>query len=459
MFVFTIGFLAFMLLPQFVLPLIAMFSPEGAKTHRHMVETTVPVIRTLGPLGLLALVLWSVATSWGDSAIYFSPADVDFLFPGPFSRRDLLLYKLSQSIRGNIAAGTFFSIFTAPRAPLLAGAWFGTVLSVLFLNAITLTLTLVGESFRSRLIAVDESCSPPSWHRRPRDRRGAAWRWRRRFADCCRAISPVVGRVNCAGPVRGVSADHHCPRAERGRGLGERWRRDDRGTVRPVDQPGFQLPGGGTAGERAQCMRTCSVADNRAAAPSQTCPSASPAASHPAFAVAWRPRAKYLATVAAAGSPLAGAFDAGGNRRGDGPVLFMVAKQSGSHSQVLLPAVVIGGLAYQSLLASIQLPTGFRGDIDRIDWLKSLPLHPAAIVGGQVSGGALLLSAMQAILLIAVWIEQYVPCYCWRRLTIVLLSCADDQQRYESQTKSAHRIVPGERGSAHRRRPEATAKH
>jgi hypothetical protein len=30
-------------------------------------------------------------------------------------------------------------------------------------------------------------------------------------------------------------------------------------------------------------------------------------------------------------------------------------------------------------------------------------------------------------------------------------SCADDQQCCESQPRGAHRIVPGERGSAHRR--------
>src|SRR4029077_3902103 len=45
----------------------------------------------------------------------------------------------------------------------------------------------------------------------------------------------------------------------------------------------------------------------------------------------------------------------------------------------------------------------------------------------------------------------------WLRLASLVLrncgNCADDQQCCESQTKGAHRIVPGERGYAHRRGP------
>src|SRR5206468_1958377 len=102
------------------------------------------------PLVLLAFVMLSVGTGWGESAIYFSPADVDFLFPGPFSRRDLLLYKLAQSIRSNVLAGTFFAIFAARYSPLLAGAWLGSVLTLLFFNAFTLTMTLLGQIVSQR---------------------------------------------------------------------------------------------------------------------------------------------------------------------------------------------------------------------------------------------------------------------------------------------------------------------
>jgi hypothetical protein len=86
-----------------------------------------------------------------------------------------------------------------------------------------------------------------------------------------------------------------------------------------------------------------------------------------------------------------------------GGVFFLVSGHSSDKSQYIVPLAILAGLAYQSLLASMQLPVGFRSDLDRMDWLKSLPLHPAAVVCGQISGVALLLSLVQATLLLAAW--------------------------------------------------------
>jgi hypothetical protein len=81
----------------------------------------------------------------------------------------------------------------------------------------------------------------------------------------------------------------------------------------------------------------------------------------------------------------------------------MAIRKAAPNTTYVIPLLILGGLAYQSLLASLQLPTGFRGDLDRMDWLKSLPLHPAAIVCGQITGAALLLSILQAAILLAAW--------------------------------------------------------
>src|SRR5205085_1245423 len=86
-----------------------------------------------------------------------------------------------------------------------------------------------------------------------------------------------------------------------------------------------------------------------------------------------------------------------------GVVLIVLRRQANDKFQFFVPTAVLGGLAYQSLLASMQLPAGFRGDVDRLDWLKSLPIHPAAVTLGQISGPALLLSLVQAVLLVAAW--------------------------------------------------------
>ena len=52
------------------------------------------------PVAMLLLVVVNIVTSLGERAIYFSPSEVDFLFPSPFSRRQLLLYKILAASPG-----------------------------------------------------------------------------------------------------------------------------------------------------------------------------------------------------------------------------------------------------------------------------------------------------------------------------------------------------------------------
>ncbi len=40
--------------------------------------------------------LMFVFTSAGEKALYFTPSEVDFLFPAPFHRRELLIFKLAK---------------------------------------------------------------------------------------------------------------------------------------------------------------------------------------------------------------------------------------------------------------------------------------------------------------------------------------------------------------------------
>lgn len=48
-----------------------------------------------------------------------------------------------------------------------------------------------------------------------------------------------------------------------------------------------------------------------------------------------------------------------------------------------VPHVVIGIAAYAAFFFSLQTPLGFRGDYDRMDLLKSLPIGPLAMACGQ----------------------------------------------------------------------------
>ena len=50
-------------------------------------------IRIFMPLGMLGMSLLTVVLTTGPT-FHFSPAEINFLFTGPFRRRDLILYKL-----------------------------------------------------------------------------------------------------------------------------------------------------------------------------------------------------------------------------------------------------------------------------------------------------------------------------------------------------------------------------
>jgi hypothetical protein len=398
-------FLAFIVLPQLLMPLLMAFSPEGAEANRVLVEATRPILRTLLPVILLAFVLLAVATSWGESAIYFTPADVDFLFSGPFSRRDLLLYKLAQSVRGNLLAGTFFALFAVRYAPLMAGAWLGSVLTLLFLNGLTLTITLLSQIVSQR----------------------ADTQWRRlvltgiaillvlalaaglqdfeftelldgliRFHDSLAGrilfapfdvfarlvVAPTVAELTIWAAIAtamvaglyGLSISLDANYLEAGLRVSQRHyeRLQRRGK------------GGGA-------LATIPIGGaHRIRLP------------QPRWLFGVGPNLWRQWVLLARNAPGLLLFAIGALVMTG--VLIVLRRQATDKMPFVMPLAVMGALVYQSLLAAIQLPSGFRGDIDRMDWLKALPLHPLAIVTGQVGGVVLVLSLVQAAMVLTAWL-------------------------------------------------------
>jgi hypothetical protein len=62
------------------------------------------------------------------------------------------------------------------------------------------------------------------------------------------------------------------------------------------------------------------------------------------------------------------------------------------------PAIAIGMVFYLTFIFAMQLPWAFRGDLDHVDFLKTLPLGPARLAAGELAGGVLLLTATQIVL-------------------------------------------------------------
>ena len=63
-----------------------------------------------------------------------------------------------------------------------------------------------------------------------------------------------------------------------------------------------------------------------------------------------------------------------------------------------MPVMGIGMTFYMTFLFAMQLPWAFRGDVDHIDFLKTLPLRPAILAAGELTGGVLVLTALQLVL-------------------------------------------------------------
>ena len=79
---------------------------------------------------------------------------------------------------------------------------------------------------------------------------------------------------------------------------------------------------------------------------------------------------------------------------------FLVQERSGSSSSSLQE--LFGTVAWLNVVFISMLKFDFRDELDRLDLLRSLPIRPAAVAAAELITPVLLLTVMQAMLLIAV---------------------------------------------------------
>lgn len=101
----------------------ALAAPEAMREY----------IANFMPLGLLAACLFTVFVSTGP-AIYFSANEINFLFTGPFRRRDLVIYKFATYCVGAIVSALIITVLIPPRASTMIAAFSGTLLTLLFIQ-------------------------------------------------------------------------------------------------------------------------------------------------------------------------------------------------------------------------------------------------------------------------------------------------------------------------------------
>lgn len=336
------------------------------------------------PVVMLVYVVMSIMTSMGERAIYFSPSDIDFLFPAPFSRRQILLYK----ILGNTTSAIFIAVLMPTSLAMHIRSWpvaaVGFFLAWLMINSLTLCAQLavqcvsegaytrvrkllIGGLIAAAAVAIGQAASRglvgPWLETLQRARHSliaeiilAPFTVFAKVITAERLIPDVLGwAVLGATLVVGVYAlairldANYLETAVRvSRQIQERKRRvvsggifahHSKSTVRSTRLP--QPPWLGGVGPVVWRQVVQSLRGSRGAI------------------------LLTVISVACIGVPMAL-----GIRRVQG-------------SPTVLPQVVIGIAVYVAFFYSAHAPLGFRGDYERIDLLKSLPIRPLAMACGQ----------------------------------------------------------------------------
>jgi len=136
---FLLGLALFIL--WLVPPLLMSFRGE---------KGNIEMFQSIMPLGMLGMCVFSLMTSAGERAIYFSPGEIEFLFPGPFSRREVLAYKLLGTVLNVLLGSLIFSMFAVRFTSMWLAAYIGVALSLIFIRYFTMAAMIVGETMSQR---------------------------------------------------------------------------------------------------------------------------------------------------------------------------------------------------------------------------------------------------------------------------------------------------------------------
>jgi hypothetical protein len=110
---------------------------------RFQLAAQLALIRRHGALVLFALFLLNLVLTSEERAVYFSPAEVEFLFTGPFHRRQLLLYRMAGGFFSSVCTALLMVFVFAHHATAFLPAFVGLFLMVEEMVLITMALGLV----------------------------------------------------------------------------------------------------------------------------------------------------------------------------------------------------------------------------------------------------------------------------------------------------------------------------
>ena len=106
------------------------------------------VVERFGPIAFACLLGASLVGATREASLYYSPAEIDFLFPGPFRRRQLVAYKLTLTALASLVSALMIGLASRILATWFISGVVAATLAVVFIQlmqmALALTANLVG---------------------------------------------------------------------------------------------------------------------------------------------------------------------------------------------------------------------------------------------------------------------------------------------------------------------------
>lgn len=400
--VVVVLWLGLMLVPQFIR--VAMVR-----------EPNPAAIQTYFPLAMAAIFLMTLLTAAGEKVIVFSQSEVDFLFAGPFGRRQLLVYKFLKNALGALFPTLMFTLFIIPYTPHIfppfAAIWLSLVMFQLLSTIAVLVKRVVAERAYTRfrklvLAAVLAGVALVLLHA---FRTGAEQGFLETLTQLKQSWAGValLGIFDVFG--RTAAAASLFPEFV---GWGSlalgidavllwvvlRLDGDYLEAALHASQKHYKLI------QRAQ-RGAGSVSASKRTTVRRSLPSlpwwggAGP--------LIWRQMTHFYRN---SGTALGGLLIV---TVVVGPMVSVFVK-----GETSLAAPIMGILAYVTLIMSFVLPLGFRADLPYMEWLKNLPVRPIAVVVGEVMQPVLFATLVHSLLVVGIGIfdVQGRPVLAWALL-------------------------------------------
>jgi hypothetical protein len=109
-------------------------------------------IITFMPLGMLGLSLLTVVMTTGPT-FHFSPNEINFLFTGPFRRRDLIIYKFAAYVAGVTLSSLFVTLLVQPEAGSVLPVFIATLLMLVFVQLNSAVISMAGHALEGSRFA------------------------------------------------------------------------------------------------------------------------------------------------------------------------------------------------------------------------------------------------------------------------------------------------------------------